>query len=102
MYEADGLVVIPVFVGLDAGGGIAVNSMGHAHPEIVDTIATQAGKLIHCSNLYYTENQAQLAAELSNLLGPGKVFFSNSGAEANEGLFKLARAKGAPKDAGHL
>ena len=80
---------------LDIGGGIAVNALGHAHPEIVKTIHEQASKLIHCSNLYYTESQGNLANRLIEYLGEdGKVFFSNSGAEANEGLYKLARAYG--------
>lgn len=89
VYTADGTEY------LDAGGGIAVNSLGHAHPEIVAKISEQASKLIHISNLYYSESQSDLAEQLVGLLGPGKVFFSNSGAEANEGLFKLARAHGA-------
>ena len=80
---------------LDVGGGIAVNSLGHAHPEILKTINEQASKLIHCSNLYYTESQALLAKCIIDSIGEqGKVFFSNSGAEANEGLYKLARAFG--------
>lgn len=80
---------------LDVGGGIAVNALGHAHPEIVKTISDQASKLIHCSNLYYTESQGNLADRLVQHIGvDGKVFFSNSGAEANEGLYKLARAYG--------
>jgi acetylornithine aminotransferase/acetylornithine/N-succinyldiaminopimelate aminotransferase len=86
---------------LDVGGGIAVNALGHAHPEIVETIHEQASKLVHVSNLYYTETQGRLAERLSRLFsnatgdeGTGKVFFSNSGAEANEGLYKLARASG--------
>ncbi len=80
---------------LDVGGGIAVNSLGHAHPEVLNTINEQASKLIHCSNLYYTESQALLAKCIIDSIGKeGKVFFSNSGAEANEGLYKLARAFG--------
>jgi len=79
---------------LDLGGGIAVCCLGHAHPELAETIATQARKLVHVSNLYYHELQGQLASELVRLIGPGKVFFCNSGAEANEGLFKLARKFG--------
>ncbi|MFM2295574.1 MAG: Acetylornithine aminotransferase [Verrucomicrobiota bacterium] len=79
---------------LDFGGGIAVCSLGHAHPAITDALVEQSKKLIHVSNLYYTEPQGRLAAELVKRLAPGKVFFCNSGAEANEGLFKLARKFG--------
>src|SRR2546426_10793356 len=79
---------------LDLGGGIAVCCLGHAHPEITRALAEQSSKLIHVSNLYYTEPQGRLAEALVNLLAPGKVFFCNSGAEANEGLFKLARRFG--------
>jgi acetylornithine/N-succinyldiaminopimelate aminotransferase len=79
---------------LDLGGGIAVTALGHAHPAIVETLAGQARKLLHVSNLYYHEPQGRLAEALVNLIGPGKVFFCNSGAEANEGLFKLARKFG--------
>ena len=79
---------------LDLGGGIAVCCLGHAHPEITRALVEQSGKLIHVSNLYYTEPQGRLAEALVDLLGPGKVFFCNSGAEANEGLFKLARKFG--------
>jgi acetylornithine aminotransferase/acetylornithine/N-succinyldiaminopimelate aminotransferase len=79
---------------LDLGGGIAVCSLGHAHPAITEALAEQSKKLIHVSNLYFTEPQGRLAAELIRLIAPGKVFFSNSGAEANEGLFKLARKFG--------
>jgi acetylornithine aminotransferase/acetylornithine/N-succinyldiaminopimelate aminotransferase len=79
---------------LDLGGGIAVNCLGHAHPAIVEALTEQAKKLIHVSNLYYTEPQGKLAAEIVRRIGAGKVFFCNSGAEANEGLFKLARKFG--------
>ena len=79
---------------LDLGGGIAVNCLGHAHPAIREALSEQAGKLVHVSNLYYTEAQGLLAAEIVKRIGPGKVFFCNSGAEANEGLFKLARKHG--------
>ena len=79
---------------LDLGGGIAVTSLGHAHPEIADTLAAQARKLIHISNLYYHEPQGRLAQQIVKQLAPGKVFFCNSGAEANEGLYKLARKFG--------
>jgi acetylornithine aminotransferase/acetylornithine/N-succinyldiaminopimelate aminotransferase len=79
---------------LDLGGGIAVNCLGHAHSAITDALIEQSKKLIHVSNLYFTEPQGRLAAELVKRIGAGKVFFSNSGAEANEGLFKLARKFG--------
>jgi acetylornithine aminotransferase/acetylornithine/N-succinyldiaminopimelate aminotransferase len=79
---------------LDLGGGVAVNSLGHAHPALQETLARQSGQLIHSSNLYYNEGQARLAQRLVGLTGPGKVFFCNSGAEANEGLIKLARKVG--------
>ncbi len=79
---------------IDFLGGIAVNVLGHAHPALVKAIAAQAGKLIHCSNLYYTEEQAKLAQTLVTLSGLDKVFIGNSGAEANEGAIKLARKYG--------
>jgi len=79
---------------LDLGAGIAVCCLGHAHPAITEALFEQARKLVHVSNLYYTEPQGRLAATLAQLIGPGKVFFANSGAEANEGLFKLARKFG--------
>ena len=79
---------------LDLGGGIAVNCLGNAHPAITEALVEQSKKLIHVSNLYFTEPQGRLAAELVKRIGAGKVFFANSGAEANEGLFKLARKFG--------
>src|SRR5450432_466274 len=79
---------------LDLGGGIAANCLGNAHPAITEALVEQSKKLIHVSNLYFTEPQGKLAAELVKRIGAGKVFFSNSGAEANEGLFKLARKFG--------
>ena len=79
---------------LDLGGGIAVCALGHAHPAITEALVEQSKKLVHVSNLYYTEQQGRLAAEIVNRIAPGKVFFCNSGAEANEGLFKLARKFG--------
>ncbi len=79
---------------LDFGGGVAVTSLGHAHPAIRETLSQQAGILIHSSNLYYNEWQGRLAQRLVGLTGPGKVFFCNSGAEANEALIKLARKFG--------
>src|SRR5215471_1941761 len=79
---------------LDLGSGIAVCCLGHAHPAITEALVEQSRKLIHVSNLYYTEPQGRLAAELVKRIGPGKCFFANSGAEANEGLFKVARKFG--------
>jgi acetylornithine aminotransferase/acetylornithine/N-succinyldiaminopimelate aminotransferase len=79
---------------LDLGGGIAVCALGHAHPEITDALLEQSRKLLHVSNLYFTKPQAQLAEALVRLIGPGRCFFCNSGAEANEGLYKLARKFG--------
>lgn len=78
---------------LDFGGGIAVNLLGHA--AIADVVARAAAQLVHVSNLYYHPWQGQLAQRLVEWVGlPGKVFFCNSGAEANEALFKLARRWG--------
>ncbi len=78
---------------LDFGGGIAVNVLGHA--ALADALAKQANILVHCSNLYYTEPQGLLAKKLVELVGvAGKCFFCNSGAEANEALYKLARKFG--------
>jgi predicted acetylornithine/succinylornithine family transaminase len=79
---------------LDFGGGIAVTALGHAHPAITEALIEQSRKLVHISNLYYHEPQGRLAEAIVNLIAPGKVFFSNSGAEANEGLFKVARKFG--------
>ncbi len=79
---------------LDAIAGIAVCSLGHAHPAITRALCEQAGKLVHTSNLYGVENQQQLGEELTALAGMDRVFFSNSGAEANEAAIKLARLHG--------
>jgi len=79
---------------LDLGGGIAVCALGHAHPAMIEAMVEQARKFIHISNLYYQEPQGRLAQALVGRIGPGKCFFSNSGAEANEGLYKLARKFG--------
>ena len=76
---------------LDALGGIAVNVLGHNDAPLVNAIADQSKRLIHVSNLYYTEAQADAADKLSRLTAGGKVFFGNSGAEANEGAIKAAR-----------
>jgi acetylornithine/N-succinyldiaminopimelate aminotransferase len=80
---------------LDFGAGIAVTSVGHCHPRVVRAMQEQIGQLVHTSNLYYTRPQGELAARLTRLIGgSGKVFFCNSGAEANEALYKLARKFG--------
>lgn len=78
---------------LDFVAGIAVNALGHSHPAVTSAIAEQSSKLIHTSNLYYTEPMAKLADRLCSLLGwdDGRVFFANSGAEANECALKLVR-----------
>ena len=79
---------------LDLGGGIAVCSLGHANAEITEALVEQSQRMVHISNLYYHEPQGRLAQQIVRHLAPGKVFFSNSGAEANEGLYKLARKFG--------
>jgi acetylornithine/N-succinyldiaminopimelate aminotransferase len=80
---------------LDFGAGIAVSTLGHAHPRMIEAIDRQVRELIHTSNLYYTRPQGELARRLVEIAGaPGKVFFSNSGAEANEAVIKLARKFG--------
>lgn len=79
---------------LDFLAGIAVNALGHAHPALISAITEQAKKVIHCSNLYHTEVQAKLVKKLTDLSGFDRVFFANSGAEANEGAIKLARKYG--------
>ncbi|MEN9575732.1 MAG: Acetylornithine aminotransferase [Verrucomicrobiota bacterium] len=79
---------------LDLGGGIAVCSLGHANAEITEALVDQSRRMMHISNLYYHEPQGRLAQQIVRHLAPGKVFFSNSGAEANEGLYKLARKFG--------
>ena len=79
---------------LDLGSGIAVCCLGHTHPAITEALVEQSKKLLHVSNLYFTEPQGRLAAEIVKRLGPGKCFFANSGGEANEGLYKLARKFG--------
>jgi acetylornithine aminotransferase/acetylornithine/N-succinyldiaminopimelate aminotransferase len=79
---------------LDFGGGIAVCGLGHANPDITHALIEQSRKLVHISNLYFQEPQGRLAEKLVQLIGPGKIFFCNSGGEANEGLFKLSRKFG--------
>ena len=85
---------------IDFLAGIAVNVLGHNYPPLVKAISEQAAKVIHVSNLYYTEPQASAAAKLVKLSGLDRAFFANSGAEANEGAIKIARkfAKSISKD----
>ncbi len=82
---------------LDALSGIAVSTLGHAHPKLVAAISAQAGRMLHTSNLYRIREQEQLADKLCALSGMSEVFFSNSGAEANEAAIKLARFYGHTK-----
>jgi acetylornithine/N-succinyldiaminopimelate aminotransferase len=79
---------------LDLVAGIAVNLLGHAHPDVVAAVSAQASTLIHTSNLYFTQPQVELAQRLVELAFPSRVFFCNSGAEANEAAIKLARKWG--------
>lgn len=90
LWDADGIEY------LDFCMGIAVCSLGHCEPRLVAALREQAGRLIHCSNLYEIPQQAALAEEINlhHVKMPGKVFFSNSGAEANDGLIKTARRYG--------
>jgi acetylornithine/N-succinyldiaminopimelate aminotransferase len=82
---------------LDFTSGIAVSALGHCHPHWVAAVQRQAGELIHVSNLFRTPQQGELARRLVQRAGPGRVFFCNSGAEANEALIKLARLHGVRK-----
>ena len=79
---------------IDMVAGIAVNALGHAHPAVAQALAEQATRLVHTSNLYYSEPQVALASKLVELSFPSRVFFANSGAEANEAAIKLARKWG--------
>src|ERR1700686_2528883 len=79
---------------LDLVAGIAVNVLGHAHPDIARALTGQAHILVHASNLYYTRPQAELARRLVELSFPSRVFLCNSGAEANEAAIKIARKWG--------
>ena len=79
---------------LDALGGLAVSVLGHSHPKVAETIARQGATLIHTSNLYGIEAQERLALKLADLSGMTNMFFGNSGAEANEAAFKIARKYG--------
>ncbi|MDD5299117.1 MAG: acetylornithine transaminase [Gallionella sp.] len=83
---------------LDALAGIAVNTLGHAHPRFTAALNEQIGKLIHCSNIYQVREQELLADKLCNLSGMQEVFFCNSGCEANEAAIKLARMYGHQRD----
>lgn len=85
---------------LDFTSGIAVSALGHCHPHWVASVQRQAGELIHVSNLFRNPNQGELARRLVGYAGPGRVFFCNSGAEANEALIKLARLHGVEKSGG--
>ena len=82
---------------VDAFAGIAVNSLGYNHPVLVKAISEQAGKLMHCSNLYYTEIQAKALRMVAEATGMDRIFFANCGAEGNEGAMKLARKYGVSK-----
>jgi len=82
---------------LDFTSGIAVSALGHCHPHWVAAVQRQAGELIHTSNLYRNPNQGELARRLVGRAGPGRVFFCNSGGEADEGLIKLSRLHGVAK-----
>jgi acetylornithine aminotransferase len=79
---------------LDALSGIAVCNLGHAHPAVTEALCQQAGRLVHTSNLYGIPNQERLGETLAKLAGMDRVFFANSGAEANEAAIKLARLYG--------
>ena len=82
---------------LDALSGIAVSTLGHAHPKLVSAIAAQAGRMLHTSNLYKIREQEQLSDRLAELSGMQEIFFCNSGCEANEAAIKLARFYGHKK-----
>lgn len=82
---------------IDAFAGIAVNSLGYNHPVLVKAIAEQATKVMHCSNLYYTEIQAKALRLVAEATDMDRIFFANCGAEGNEGAMKLARKYGVAK-----
>ena len=92
LYADDGTEYV------DFTAGIGVNSLGHAHPALVAAIAEQAAKVIHVSNYFLTDVSIQVAERLCSMAGFDKVFFCNSGAEANEGLIKIARKNGSSKN----
>jgi predicted acetylornithine/succinylornithine family transaminase len=79
---------------LDLIAGIGVNALGHGHPRLIKVIRQQAGRMIHCSNLYYHEYQGPLAKRIAEASGMDRVFFCNSGTEAMEGAIKIIRAHG--------
>lgn len=91
LFDTDGNKYFDTFC------GIAVCGLGHANPEITKAIRDQAGRLVHCSNLYHSPLQVKLAQELCELSGMEKVFYANSGAEANEAAIKIARHYGHDK-----
>lgn len=91
LYDLDGNEYI------DLTSGIGVNALGHQHPALVKAITEQAGKLMQASNLFYTEPMVDAAERLADSTGMEKVFFANSGAEANEGMIKIARKYSADK-----
>ncbi|MCB1748735.1 MAG: aminotransferase class III-fold pyridoxal phosphate-dependent enzyme, partial [Gammaproteobacteria bacterium] len=91
LYTADGRQYF------DALCGIAVCGLGHAHPDVARALAEQAARLVHTSNLYRIEKQEHLAEKLTALAGLERVFFGNSGAEANEAAIKIARKFGHEK-----
>jgi len=91
LYTNDGAEYI------DFTAGIGVNSLGHGHPKLVKAIADQAARLIHVSNYFMTDVSTRLSERLADMAGMDKVFFCNSGAEANEGLIKIARKYGSAK-----
>ena len=95
VYDADGREY------LDLIAGIAVCLLGHAHPKVIEAVTGQLSTLGHTSNLYATEPAVGLAEKLLGLLGPagegGRIFFCNSGAEANEAAIKIARRTGRPE-----
>jgi acetylornithine/N-succinyldiaminopimelate aminotransferase len=88
VWDSDGKVY------LDFVAGIAVNVLGHCHPAVIKAVQEQVTELVHVSNLYYNVRQIELAEQLANISGGMRSFFSNSGAEANEGAIKLARKYG--------
>ena len=92
VYDAEGTEYI------DFLAGIAVNALGYGHPAVVRAISEQAAKMMHCSNLYYTEIQAKAVKIIAEVSGMDRVFLANSGAEANEGAMKLARKYGVAKN----
>jgi acetylornithine/N-succinyldiaminopimelate aminotransferase len=91
LWDADGKEYIDLLT------GISVQNFGHCHPDIIAAIAKQAEKIVHVSNYFYLEEQVELARQLTKLTGYQQVFFSNSGAEANEAALKLARKFGKTK-----